>query len=414
MSAVPSLRFSGFDDAWIERSIGQLVNDGVIEAPMDGNHGEIHPKSSDYVYSGIPFVMANDLVEGAIAFEKVHFISETQARSLRKGFALEGDVLLSHKGSVGAVAYIDKLNTPFAMLTPQVTYYRISNLNKLSSKYLFAYFGTSKFQRRLKVLADGGTRPYIGITLQKELKVDLTSLPEQEKIADFLGAVDDKTAGLRERERLLTLYKKGVIQQIFAQDIRFKADDGSNFPDWEKMPLHNFLSERKEYEVKSQGLEHISLTVRGVVPKSERYDRDFLVTDDSLKKYKVTRLGDLCYNPANLKFGVISVNKYGDGIFSPIYVTFEISNANTVFLETFVTSPNFIKRIRKFEQGTVYERMAVSPSDFLTGQFRFPSLAEQQKIADFLCAIDAKITAVSAQITQMKVFKKGLLQQMFV
>jgi type I restriction enzyme M protein len=197
---------------------------------------------------------------------------------------------------------------------------------------------------------------------------------------------------------LLKQYKKGVIKKIFDQVIRFKDDTGNNFEDWKEINLGRILKERKTYLTKGGELEHISLTVEGVVPKTARYERDFLVKSGEDKIYKITRLNDICYNPANLKFGVISRNKYGDGIFSPIYVTFEVQKQNIEFIEYLVTRKAFINKARRYEEGTVYERMAVKPSDLLRMTIKLPSLPEQQKIAEFLSAIDEKINLVNQQL----------------
>ena len=180
------------------------------------------------------------------------------------------------------------------------------------------------------------------------------------------------------------------------------------------MPLKKVFKERKLMATKAEGYEHISLTTEGVVAKSERYERDFLVGNDTIKKYKVTKLNDICYNPANLKFGVISRNKYSAAIFSPIYVTFEVLNADIKFIEYFVTRRDFINKVRKYEEGTVYERQAVKPEDFLKFCIVIPSLKEQTKIANFLSAIDSKIEQIASQLESTKLFKKALLQQMFV
>ena len=156
------------------------------------------------------------------------------------------------------------------------------------------------------------------------------------------------------------------------------------------------------------------MTKEGVVPKSERYERDFLVKDSD-KKYRVTHLGDICYNPANLKFGVICRNKYGDGIFSPIYVTFRVMNdVIPEFVEMLVTRQDFIQYALRYQQGTVYERMSVSPEDLLSIKVFIPCLAEQQKIADCLSVLDDVIEKQKATLAAWEEMKKGLLQQMFV
>lgn len=148
--------------------------------------------------------------------------------------------------------------------------------------------------------------------------------------------------------------------------------------------LKDILLERKEYSEKGKDYKHVTLSKEGIKDKTERYDRDFLVKDEN-KKYKITHLNDICYNPANLKFGVICLNSYGDAIFSPIYVTFELrkeikEEINIEYLSYILTSRDFIEKSRKYEQGTVYERMSVNPSDFLRMKVKIPSMLEQEQI----------------------------------
>lgn len=247
-----------------------------------------------------------------------------------------------------------------------------------------------------------------------KIKKPLPSLPEQQKIADFLSTIDTVIAKQKETVSAWEERKKGVMQKLFSQEVRFKADDGGDFPEWEEKKLKSILKEYKDVSVKDGTYEHVSLTKEGVVPKSERYERDFLVKDSD-KKYRVTHLGDICYNPANLKFGVICRNKYGDGIFSPIYVTFRVVNGVIPeFIEMLVTRQDFIQYALRYQQGTVYERMSVSPKDLLSIKVCIPCLDEQQKIADCLISLDDVIKKQKATLAAWEELKKGLLQQMFV
>ena len=132
------------------------------------------------------------------------------------------------------------------------------------------------------------------------------------------------------------------------------------------------------------------------------------------KKYKVTHYNDLCYNPANLKFGVICLNKYGDAIFSPIYITFEIDKEVDVdFLGANLTRWDFINRALRFQQGTVYERMAVSPEDFLSIQCWLPSKAEQIRISSLVQTLDQRIDKQEKLVEALKKYKRGLLTYAF-
>lgn len=129
------------------------------------------------------------------------------------------------------------------------------------------------------------------------------------------------------------------------------------------------------------------------------------------KKYKVTHYNDLCYNPANLKFGVICLNKYGDAIFSPIYVTFEVDEeADVDFIGANVTRWDFINHALRFQQGTVYERMAVSSEDFLSIQCYLPSKNEQVHISSLIRVLDNRIEKQQSYVDALKKYKRGAVR----
>lgn len=174
------------------------------------------------------------------------------------------------------------------------------------------------------------------------------------------------------------------------------------------------LKERNEFQQKGLDLPHVSLTKEGVVPKSERYERDFLVKDEE-KDYKVTRIGDLCYNPANLKFGVITLNEKYNGIFSPIYVTFEINKRlmTNLYAKYFFLRHSFVGRLMRYQQGTVYERMSVSPEDFVRDSINIHDLSDQERIGAFLSAIDRLIEKQKEKFDRIKTLKNSYLQKMF-
>ena len=175
---------------WKEYTVQDLIDQGMLTEPMDGNHGSIHPKSSDYVSEGVPFIMANDLVNGVVDLINCSFISEKQAKTLKKGFAHPNDVLLTHKATIGRTAIVpNKYET--IILTPQVTYYRV--LKGIDNRYLKYYFDSDFFQNTLRNWAgSGSTRAYIGITAQRKLPIILPPLNVQTKIATVLSLLDEK------------------------------------------------------------------------------------------------------------------------------------------------------------------------------------------------------------------------------
>ena len=288
---------------------------------------------------------------------------------------------------------------------------RIANYEPM---FMNGLLNTFSVRKQIMSKAQGAQHINIGQEILSSVRVNMPLLPEQQKIAEFLSTIDTVIEKQKETVSAWEERKKGVMQKLFSQEVRFKADDGSEFPEWEEKKLKNILKEYKEYSAKDGSYEHVSLTKEGVVPKSERYERDFLVKDVD-KKYRITHLGDICYNPANLKFGVICRNKYGDGIFSPIYVTFKVcKDMLPEFVEMLVTRRDFIEYALKYQQGTVYERMSVSPDDLLSIKVMVPCMTEQQKIADCLVSFDEVIEKQKATLAAWEELKKGLLQQMFV
>lgn len=207
--------------------------------------------------------------------------------------------------------------------------------------------------------------------------------------------------------------KEGFMskQEERRPSIRFK---GYTEP-WEQRKLGEVLSERNIQEVPTAQIPLVSFTVeQGVTPKTERYNREFLVREET-KKYKYTKYNDIVYNPANLKFGAIARNKYGEAFFSPIYVTFEANYSNVLpeFIEKILTSNDFIQKALKFQEGTVYERMAVKADDFLKLVIKLPSVPEQAAIGSFFQELDQLITLQQRELELMKEGKKTLLSKMF-
>ncbi len=197
-------------------TVGELVERGFIEKPLDGNHGEIHPKGSDFVESGIPFIMASDMMNGRINTTNCKFINYKQAIQLRKGISLKGDVLLSHKATIGRTAIVEELATDFIVLTPQITYYRIKDDRHLNNQYLKYYFDSIEFQNLFKQWAGGGsTRAYLGISAQLKLPIKVFPIEVQKAIAHILSTFDDKIKLNRQMNSTLESMAQAMFKSWF-------------------------------------------------------------------------------------------------------------------------------------------------------------------------------------------------------
>ncbi len=213
---------------FVRLSIQKLIDDRCIIAHADGNHGERHPTSADYVATGVPFLMASDILNFQLSKEGVKFISESRARQLRTGFAQDGDVLLTHKGTVGETCVLRRqFDCPFYMLTPQVTLFRVDP-DRLSPRFLQYAFASQDFQSQLRNFSAQSTRPFVSLTTQRFLSLSLPSLPIQRAIAAVLGAYDDLIENNARRIRVLeemarTLYREWIEERSLDGDVGWKT-----------------------------------------------------------------------------------------------------------------------------------------------------------------------------------------------
>lgn len=261
-------------------------------------------------------------------------------------------------------------------------------------------------RKKIATIAQGASIVHLHADELKKISITYPTSDEQDKIAHFIDCLDERIATQNKIISDLKVLKKELCNRFF------KTVHGNESLKY--VTLSSVLTERKEYCEKNGTYTHGTLSKEGVAPKTERYDRDFLVKKEN-KQYKVTHYNDICYNPANLKFGVICRNTYGDLIFSPIYVTFEISKSvYPAYMELFLTNTNFIGRIRHYEQGTVYERMAVSPEDFLSYETRMPTYEKQVKFADKIQRIQEKIELETTILDKYQSQRKYLLNAMFI
>ena len=287
------------------------------------------------------------------------------------------------------------------------TEFHVLRCKDVDRRYMFLHTTSYEFRKKLESEMTGSAgQKRVQTESVASYLLGLPSIDEQQGIAEIL-TVQDKVIELK--EKLLAekqRQKKYLMQQLLTGKKRLPGFDG----EWKKVKLRKLLKERKTYSPKGTEYPHVTLSTEGIYAKSERYDRDHLVKNDD-KEYKITHRGDICYNPANLKFGVICMNSFGDAIFSPIYVTFEvIGKVCPEFLAAYLMRWDFINAVRKYEEGTVYERMAVKPEDFLKFEMMLPPYEEQVAIAKILSTADKEIELHRQDLEQEKQTKKALMQ----
>ncbi|MDD2995759.1 MAG: restriction endonuclease subunit S [Paludibacter sp.] len=203
---------------------------------QDGNHGELHPVASDYVDEGIPFVLASDVNNFEVDLIRCKKIPKRIAEKLRIGFSKTGDILLTHKGTVGRVGICDTKEYPYIILTPQVTYYRIKR--DYLPKYIFWQFQSNVFTEQLKLLSGGGsTRDYIGLVAQRDLRIIKPPISEQIEIVEYL---DNETKRL---DNLISKYQKQIeLMQEYRTSLISQAVTG-------KIDVRDWKPKIKEYSI---------------------------------------------------------------------------------------------------------------------------------------------------------------------
>jgi type I restriction enzyme S subunit len=295
--------------------------------------------------------------------------------------------------------------------------YRVSAevLSPYFSRYLFR---SCSFRDDVVKLAQGITRYNMSKNEFLKININIPPLPEQQKIASFFTVIVKKLSQLKRKKTLLEQYKKGVLKKIFTQKIRFKDDKGQEFPKWEQKTLGD-IAEKKQKKNKANLLKNVltNSASLGIVNQRDFFDKD-IANQNNLFNYYIVEKDDFIYNPRISNFapvGPISRNHIGLGVMSPLYSVFSLKKGVFDFFEKYFSTTQwhwYMKSIANY--GARFDRMNITTNDFYNMPLPFPCIAEQTKIANFLSAIDDKIKQAQKQIEKTEVWKKGLMQKMFV
>ncbi|MCK9338330.1 MAG: restriction endonuclease subunit S, partial [Arcobacteraceae bacterium] len=258
----------------------------------------------------------------------------------------------------------------------------------------------------------GGTQKFIALGIIREMIINLPCFEEQIKIANFLSSIDKKIEQLTQKQSLLQQYKKGVMQKLFSQEIRFKDGNGKEFPEWEEKKLGDVgdIITGKTPSTSDESL--WDGNIQFVTPtdiSDEKYQYKTLRTVTNHSKLKILPAGSIMFT-CIASIGKMSLSTQPCITNQQINSIVPNNKHNNEYIYYAVLSiSDFIKSTQANTTLPIINKTEFSKFEILV-----PDIDEQTKIANFLSSIDKKIELISEEIDKAKEFKKGLLQQMFV
>lgn len=408
----PKLRFKADDGSdfsgWEEKTLGELfapLTYGMNAAAtkFDGENRYIRITDiDDETHALLP----NDIVSPSGELDDKYLVKK-------------GDILLARTGASTGKSFLyhpkdGKLFYAGFLIKAHV-------LPSSDDYFIYSQTLTDRYWKWVKTASMRSGQPGINANEYASYSFAVPSLPEQRKIADFLSAVDAVIAAQQAEVDAWEQRKKGVMQKLFSQEVRFKADDGSEFPAWESATvgeLFTFVTEKNK-----DG--HINNVItnsaeRGLVPQREYFDKDIAV-DGNTKGYTVIRKGDFVYNPrksTSAPFGPFNIYERNEvGIVSPLYTCLtpyddEMAPYLAWYFKTNRWHPYIVTH--GAQSGARHDRVGMTVALMEGIPVLLPSLPEQRKIADCLASMDEVIRKAKDELAKWQELKKGLLQQMFV
>ena len=403
---IPALRFPEFSGEWEEKRLGEMgfftSGTGFSEKEQGG-------------VSGIPFYKVSDMnmPENIQIMQKANnYVSDKQIIDNRYKVIKKPSIIFA---KVGAAIFLERKRVAnnFLIDNNMMSFTPAGNI-----MFFFQLFQTI----HLSKFAQVGALPSYNASDVSSIRIIIpTSEDEQRQIADFLSAVDKRLHLLKDKKTKLEEYKRGVMQRIFSQELRFTRPDGSAYPDWGEKRLDEVLFEHKSRNLKLEVDEVFSVAKeKGVINQIEHLGRSYAA--DNISNYKIVYPFDLIYTKSptsGFPFGIIKQNKTDrTGVVSTLYGVFRPNNKfigyylDAYFSSEIRTYNYLVPLVQKGAKNT----MNINNKTFLNGaKISLPSSEdEQRQIADFLSAIDNKIALLTKQIESTEQYKKGLLQQMFV
>ena len=399
---VPKIRFKSFSASLGEHKIEDILARFVSPVSVS--------KIEKYREIGIRShgrgLFHKEEVSGAELGDKRVFWIKKDAVIFNIVFAWEQAVAITSSKDEGCIA-----SHRFPMYLPKD--------NKCNTDYIRRYFLTKKGKYLLEFASPGGAgrNKTLGQKNFDELVVTIPDVTEQTKIADFLSSVEEKITLLKKQYDLLCQYKKGMMQKIFSQKVRFKDESGEEFPEWQIMKLGEIAQIKRGASPRPitdpiwfDSLSNIGWVRISDVTKSNKYllKTEQYVSDKGVKKSRLV-------NSEKIIMSICAT------IGKPICTTFDVCiHDGFVVFESLSTNTDFLYYYLSFIEdnwqryGQPGTQVNLNVDIVSNESINIPSLSEQIKISQFLANIDNKLTSKKAELDKLKTWKQGLLQQMFV
>lgn len=394
----PLLRFSEFKEDWKEYRLSEfLTRYSETNKDEEFSLDEILSLSSHY---GI--VSRRELLEET--YSNVNHLSYKKTRL--------NDLVYGKSISASYPYGLFKVND-FKDGLLSTLYYTFKVKENVFPKFIDCYFShlnrANNFLKKLVLVGDRYITADADYLLSGKIHLP-TQKDEQKKIADFLIQIDNRIAQLTEKKEHLEQYKKGITQKIFSQKLRFKDENGKDFPDWE------YLNGDKLFEPISNKNHNSDLPILaisqelGAVPR-EMINYHISVTEKSVDSYKVVEKGDFIISLRSFQGG-IEYSEY-KGICSPAYIILRPKvKISDYFFKTYFKTNNYIQELCRKLEG-IRDGKMISYKYFSEIKLPFPHIKEQEKIASFLNEISQQISLVNVQLEETRTFKKALLSKLF-
>ncbi|MGW8123582.1 restriction endonuclease subunit S [Roseivirga echinicomitans] len=390
----PALRFPDFQGEWSQKKIGEICD-------VKTGNKDTQNKVENGLY---PFFVRSNTIESI------------------NTFSYDGEAILTSGDGVGVGKNFHYINGKFDF---HQRVYSLRNFNtNYSGRFIYNVF-SERFYKRVMKLSAKNSVDSVRMDMISNMKIHFPLLPEQQKIASFLTEVDNKLQGLKRKKELLEQYKKGIMQKLFSQELRFKParpsggdENGQPYPNWEKKKLGEVAKFSK-----GKGISKNDISEKGsteCIRYGELYTK-YAETISIVSSKTNVKIKELVLSKANdviipasgeTQIDIATAScVLREGIALGGDLNIIRSNYNGVFLSYYLNSAKKLD-IARLSQGISV--VHIYSSQLAQLNVEFPSLVEQTKIANFLTAIDQKIEQVSRQIAKAETWKKGLLQKMFV